>query len=259
LAVLTLALLFAGAAHAQANLVITQFQVSPTFDIDPGGNLTYTASVQNIGNADANNVVVTFTLTHDDLPISPAPSGGCLFTPSPVQLTVVCTLDRIQESGGTHDFIVVVHPTDTAPRDVTVVAQADGVSPVSAFVTSNIIEVSLSEMLVTLTSTNPGKVGEPLVYNVTVTNIQDDDAGNVFAVLALPKKTTFVSAPKGCTHGTLVTCKLGEMAPGTSKTVTITVLPTISGWTQATAGVRLTTADRDPTNNSAATSIWVNP
>lgn len=49
------------------------------------------------------------------------------------------------------------------------------------------------------------------------------------------------------------------MSPGTGKTVTITVLPTVSGWTQATAGVRLSTPDRDPTNNSAATAIWVNP
>ncbi|MBZ5663829.1 MAG: DUF11 domain-containing protein [Acidobacteriia bacterium] len=259
LAVFTLTLLMTGVANAQANLVFTQFTVSPTFDIDANGNLTYTATVQNTGNVDATNVVVTFTLTHDDLPISPSPSGGCLFTPGSAQLTVVCTLDRLQESGGTHDFIIVVHPTDTAPRDVNVTAQADGVSPISSFVTSNIIEVGLSEMQVTLTSTNPGKVGEALVYNVMVFNIQDDDAANVFAVLALPKKATFVSATKGCTHGTLVTCKLGSMAPGTGKTVTITVLPTVSGWTQATAGVRLTTPDRDPSNNSAATSIWVNP
>jgi uncharacterized repeat protein (TIGR01451 family) len=110
-----------------------------------------------------------------------------------------------------------------------------------------------------MTSTNPGKVGENLVYTVTVTNIQDDDARDVFAILALPKKTTFVSATRGCTRGTLVTCKLGQMSPGTSKTVTITVLPTVSGWTQATAGVRLSTPDRDFTNNSAANAIWINP
>jgi len=155
--------------------------------------------------------------------------------------------------------VIAVHPTNTGQQDVTAVAHADGATDVSASVTSTITEVGLTEMLVTMSSTNPGKVGEQLVYTVTVTNIQDDDARNVFAILALPKFTTFVSATKGCTHGTLAICKLGQMSPGTSKTVTITVLPTVSGWTQATAGVRLTTPDRDFTNNSAANSIWINP
>jgi len=258
LTLLTVALFMANTAHAQPTLTLN-LAVSPTSGLDAKGNLDYDATVTNIGNGDATNVIVSFTMNFEDLPISPPPSGGCLFTPGPSNLTVVCTLDRIQESGGSHDFLVTVHPTNTAPMDVTATAQADGVGPVSAFVTSSITEVGLSEMGVTMTSTNPGKVGEPLVYTVTVFNIQDDDAQNVFAVLALPKKTTFVSASKGCTHGTLVTCKLGEMGPGTGKTVTITVLPTVSGWTQATAGVRLTTPDRDPTNNSAASSIWVNP
>ena len=258
LALSTLVLFTASAAFAQANLTIN-LAVSPTSGLDANGNLDYDATVTNIGNSDATNVVVTFTMNFQDLPISPPPSGNCLFTPGPANLTVVCTVDRIQESGNSHDFLITVHPTNTAPMDVTAVAQADGVGPVSAFVTSTITEVGLSEMQVTMTSTNPGKVGEALVYTVTVFNIQDDDAQNVYAVLALPKGTTFVSATKGCSHATLVTCKLGEMGPGTGKTVTITVLPTVSGWTQATAGVRLTTPDRDPTNNSAATSVWINP
>jgi len=49
------------------------------------------------------------------------------------------------------------------------------------------------------------------------------------------------------------------MSPGVSKTVTITVLPNVSGWTQATAGVRLSTPDANVLNNSAASNIWVNP
>ncbi len=258
LALSTLALFMASAAFAQPSLTIN-LAVTPPSGLDANGNLDYDATVTNIGNGDANNVVVTFVMNFEDLPISPPPSGGCLFTPGPSNLTVVCKVDRIQESGNSHDFLITVHPTNTAPMDVTATAQADGVSPVSAFVTSTITEVGLSEMQVTMTSTNPGKVGEPLVYTVTVYNIQDDDAQNVFAVLALPKGTTFVSATKGCSHGTLVACKLKEMGPGTGKTITVTVLPAVSGWTQATAGVRLTTPDRDPTNNSAATSVWINP
>jgi uncharacterized repeat protein (TIGR01451 family) len=253
LTLLSLTVLMANPAHAQATLTI-----GLALGVDPNGEPTYTASVTNTSSLDAPNLTVTYTLPAAELPISPAPSGGCLFTPGPSHLTVVCKIANLNPSQ-THDFVIAVHPTDTSPQDVTAVATEDGGGTASAFITSTITGVGLSEMLVTMTSTNPGKVGENLVYTVTVTNIQDDDARNVFAILALPKKTTFVSATQGCGKGILVTCKLGQMSPGTSKTVTITVLPTVSGWTQATAGVRLTTPDRDPTNNSAATSIWVNP
>jgi uncharacterized repeat protein (TIGR01451 family) len=201
---------------------------------------------------------VTYTMPYYELPISPSPSGGCLFALGPFHLVAVCHIADLGP-GQSHDFVIAIHPTDTSPQDVTAVATEDGGGTASAFITSTITEVGLTEMQVTMTSTNPGKVGEQLVYTVTVFNIQDDDAQNVYAVLALPKKTTFVSATKGCTHGTLVTCKLGSMSPGTGKTVTVVVLPTISGWTQATAGVRVGTPDRDPSNNSAATSIWINP
>jgi uncharacterized repeat protein (TIGR01451 family) len=253
LAVITLTLFVTAAAQGQATLTIGLAQ-----GFDPNGEPNYTATVTNTSGVTANNVIVTYTMPHGELPISPSPSGGCLFTPGPFHLTAVCTLANLG-AGQPHDFVVAVHPVDTAAQDVTAEAKADNADPVSAFTTRTITEVGLTEMLVTMTSTNPGKVGEPLVFNVTVTNIQDDDARDVFAILALPKKVTFVSATRGCTHGALAACKLGQMSPGTSKTVTITVLPTLSGWTQATAGVRLSTPDRDFTNNSAATAIWINP
>ena len=253
LTVLALTLLTASAASAQATLTIG---LAP--GVDPNGEPTYTASVSNTSGVTANNLTVTYTMPAGELPISPPPSGGCLFTPGPFHLTAVCQLASLP-GGQTQNFVVAIHPVDTAPQDVTAVAHADNATDVSAFVTSQISGVGLTEMQVTMSSTNPGKVGEPLVYTVTVTNIQDDDARDVFALLAVPKKATFVSVTKGCTKSALVACKLGQMSPGTSKTVTITVLPTLSGWTQATAGVRLSTPDRDFTNNSSANAIWVNP
>jgi len=253
LTLLSVALLLTAAAHAQATLTI-----GLALGSDPNGEPQYTASVTNTSNVDAPNLTVTFTMPHGELPISPPPSGGCLFTPGAFHLVAVCKIANLNPNQS-HDFVVAIHPVDTAPQDVTAVATEDGGGSASAFITSTITEVGLTEMQVTMTSTNPGKVGEALVFNVTVFNIQDDDARDVFAILVLPKKTTFVSATKGCTHGTLVTCKLGQMSPGTGKTVTITVLPTVSGWTQATAGIRLSTPDRDFTNNSAATAIWINP
>ena len=251
--VLALAVLSAS-AYAQVTL-----SIGLTPGTDPNGEPSYTASVSSSGGT-ASNVIVTYTMPAGELPISPTLNDGCLFTPGSPHLTVVCSLGDLIASGPGKSVTVAVHPVDTAPQDVTATATAANANnSVSAFVTSTITEVGLTEMSVAMTSTNPGKVGQPLVYTVTVTNIQDDDARNVFAILVPPPLTTFVSATKGCTHGVLVSCKLGQMSPGTSKTVTITLLPTVSGWRQATAGIRLTTPDRDFSNNSVANSIWINP
>jgi len=250
IAVLSFTLLAASIVHAQA------LSVGLAPGTDPNGEPTYTATVSNSFGV-ANNVVVTYTMPSGELPISPPPSGGCLFTPGS-HLTVVCSLGSVT-AGSPKSVTVAVHPVDTAPQDVTATATSSNASSDSAFVTSTITGVGLAEMHLTMTSTNPAKVGEPLVFNLTVTDVQDDDARDVFALLVLPKKTTFVSATKGCTHGAVVTCKLGQMSPGTSKSATITVLPTISGWQQATAGLRFSTPDRDSTDNSTATSIWINP
>src|SRR5258708_1777587 len=254
LALLTLTMLWANIASAQAPLTI-----GLALGSDPKGDPTYTASVTNTSSTvTANNLTVTYTTPFFELPISPAPSGGCLFNQTGFHLMAVCSLASLGPNQS-HDFVIAIHPTGTDPQDVTALAHADNATDVSASITSTITGVGLTEMQVLMTSTNPGKVGEQLVYTVTVTNIQDDDARDVFALLALPKNVTFVSVTKGCTKSVLVACKLGQMSPGTSKTVTIIVLPTVSGWTQATAGVRLSTPDRDFTNNSSANAIWVNP
>jgi uncharacterized repeat protein (TIGR01451 family) len=253
LILVTLSLFATSVAQAQATLTI-----GLTLGADVNGEPTYTATVTNTSNLDAPNLTVTYTLPPGELPISPPPSGGCLFTPGTVNLTVVCSIANLNPNQS-HDFVIAVHPVDTAPQDCTAVATESGGGTASAFITSTITGVGLTEMQVTMTSTNPGKVGENFTYTVTVTNIQDDDARNVFAVLVLPKGATLVSASRGCTHGVLINCGLGTITPSKSKTVTITVLPTISGWTQATAGIRLTTPDRDFTNNAVGNSIWINP
>lgn len=250
----TLALFATIGAQGQSPLSVT---ITP--GTDANGEPTYKATVSLAsGSVDATNLTVTYTLPVAELPISPSPSGGCLFTPGPFHLIAVCSSPTLP-AGQSQDFLIAVHPTDTAPQDVTVNVTDSLGRTANAFTTSTITAVGLTEMQVDLSSTNPGKVGETFTYNVTVTNIQDDDARNVYAILVLPKGSTAITAPKGCTRTLTVFCKLGQMSPGTSKTVTITMVPTISGWAQATAGMRLTTPDRYFPNNSSANSIWINP
>jgi len=124
-----------------------------------------------------------------------------------------------------------------------------------------IIEVGISDVAIAL-SADPvaAQVNTPLTYTMTVVNNGDDDAGNVFAVLALPPKASFVSASKGCTHSKVMpVCNIGHLGVGASKTVSVTILPAITGWNQATAGVRLSPPDPSMLNDAVASEVWVNP
>src|SRR6267378_8224050 len=105
LVLLTLTLFVATAAQAQPTLTI-----GLALGADPNGEPMYTASVSNTSNVNASNVTVTYTLPAAELPISPAPSGGCLFTPGPFHLTVVCQLANLP-ANQSHDFVIAVPPT----------------------------------------------------------------------------------------------------------------------------------------------------
>jgi hypothetical protein len=95
---------------------------------------------------------------------------------------------------------------------------------------------------------------------MTAYNIGDDDAQDVVVSLILPPKVTLVSMSRGCSRtNPLVNCNIGHMVVSGSATVNIKVIPTVSGWTNATAGIRGSVADPSATNNSAASRIWVNP
>jgi uncharacterized repeat protein (TIGR01451 family) len=243
-------------ADAQATLTMG-LTVSPTFDIDINGNQTYTATINNSGPGDATNLAVKFAMPSGDLAISGSPAA-CVFSGD---LSATCPLGTLT-AGSTATVILVVHPTQVGTLAVSGAATADGNVSASAQVSSQIIEVGIADVAIqSFTATpNPAQVNAPLTYTTTVFNFGDDDAANVYTTLTLPKGAKFSSATKGCTHSnTLVVCKIGHMGVGASQTVDVTILPTVSGWTQATVGVRMTTPDPSTLNNSAASAIWVNP
>ncbi len=81
---------------------------------------------------------------------------------------------------------------------------------------------------------DPAIAGQELYYDITATNHGPDDATNVTVVDTLPPEVSYVTntlaAPAGCTAdapppgtGQTVTCQLGSLANGASKTFTIKV------------------------------------
>ena len=251
-------LICGGLAHAQASLSMG-LTVTPTSETDSQGHQTYTATVANNGAGAANNLVVTFTMPNIDLPILQIPTS-CVFTYNgPLFLT--CALGTLAPNASV-TVTGVVYPTNVGNLFVTAAATESGGSSTSALVGSTVTGVGIADVAVFLTANpNPSQVNTPLTYSILAFNIGDDDAQGVVVSLVLPQNVKFVSATKGCSHSaTLVNCKVGHMVVSGSKTFDITVTPTVSGWTYATALLRQeTVADPSALDNSAASRIWVNP
>ena len=258
LALVVLSLLLANAAWAQASLSIVG-NVTPPSEEDAQGRITYSATVKNSGAGPANNLVVTFSMPYFDLPISSIPSS-CVFTYNG-PLLATCALGTLAP-GASVTATAVIYPTNVGNLFVNIDAVESGGASATLQVGSTVTGVGIADVAVYLTATpNPGQVGSPLTYSVLAYNIGDDDAQNVVVSLALPPGVTFVSATKGCTHSlTLLNCKVGHMVVSGSKSFDITVVPTVSGWTYATAMLKgETVADPSALNNSSASRIWVNP
>ncbi|HEY7097772.1 MAG TPA: DUF11 domain-containing protein [Terriglobales bacterium] len=245
-------------ALAQSASLSMTLAVDPTFDVDINGNQTYTATITNSGSGDANNLSVTFTLPGDDIPISATP-GSCSFVPGS-QLTVICALGTLP-AGGTTTAVVVAHPTVVGEKDASAAASESGGSSANASTSSQIIEVGISDVQITLTdSPDPAQVGKNLTYTATALNLGDDSAANVSITVTPPSGVRLVSASNGCRRaGSVVICAVGSIGPGQSASISLTVKPQLSGWMYASAGVQLSTPDPSFTNNSAAARTWVNP
>jgi len=263
LTILTLALLLANTASAQASLSIG-LTVAPLTEEDANGRLTYTAVVSNTGTDPAKGVTLTFTMPYIYLPISSTPTS-CVFTYNG-PLFVTCSLGDIAP-GGTATAIAVVYPTNVGNLFVNADAKDSGPETATAQVGSTLTGVGIADVLVQLTATpNPAYRAQPITYGLTAYNIGDDDARSVVVSLVLPSTLTFVSAPPACVldssviNGSVINCSVGHMAVSASKTFNIKVRPTRSGWTFATGLLRgESVADPSALNDSATSRIWVNP
>lgn len=214
---------------ASADLSITK--TGPLTAI-AGTQFTYTLTVDNAGPSTATNVVVS-----DELPagvdfVSAVASVG---TFTAVAGTVTWNLGNVAvvDPPRTLLITVFVHPDATAPLVNNASVTSGTADPVTAnnLATWTIALTASAGLTLTKTdSPDPVIAGNNLTYTLTVGNAGPSTAQDVVVTDTLPAGTTFVSAVGGtgttaCAEVALgiVSCAVGDLNPGESATIFITV------------------------------------
>jgi uncharacterized repeat protein (TIGR01451 family) len=124
-----------------------------------------------------------------------------------------------------------------------------------------------ADLAVTKTGPTTLKVGLNATYTITVTNNGPATATGVVMTDTLPYNAEFksITPSTGCTRKTVnyvttVTCNIGTMAPGATRTFTLVAKLRVTGDNVNTASVKGTAPDDpDSSNNSATVHTNVTP
>jgi uncharacterized repeat protein (TIGR01451 family) len=262
----------AGNNNANATTtVVAQADLSLTLTDAPdpviaGNQLTYTATLSNAGPSDAQDATISLPLPAGTSPFSAgASAGGTCTSGNPS----VCTWAGATAPGVTRTatFVVTVNSSQTADLSATATASSSTTDPVpgnNAATATTVVQVQ-ADLSITLTDApDPVIAGTQLTYTATVSNAGPSDATAVVVNLPTPAGTSFVSGTVSgggsCAAG--ISCTInGSMVPGSSRTLTITVLVAASVLEgtviNATATVTAGSPDPNGGNNSASTTTSV--
>lgn len=224
-----------------------------------GDTIAYRLTVRNEETATPpNHLVNGNAIVRDVLPTGlelagPAPAG-CSYTPATRTLECGPITNLNQGATQTYNFNVTVAATN-APSLRNVATVTSPGDPVDLN-NEDDIEVPVENIDVGLTKSVDrarASVGNTLTYTLAVTN--NGSASNSAAVITdtLPAGVTFVASASGCTAaGATVTCNVGALAAGQTKTFTFTatVDASVAPGTRLLNTASVTTpGDRDPSNN----------
>lgn len=211
------ALATAPAAADPAALAISA-SVSPS-PLVIGSPAVYTVTVSNTGNAAATNVTTT-------LPFEP--SGGLTFGALPATcaasgLTVTCMEATIPAGGSViYQIPVTIAPSLHDGTNIVLRARASATGVPAA--TTDLITQAFTRVDVEIDKAGPATVspGGTITYTITVTNHGPSDAATVTWHDPMDgNQVTIDGYPCGNT-GLTVSCSVGTMAPGETRTFTIT-------------------------------------
>ena len=121
---------------------------------------------------------------------------------------------------------------------------------------------SAAHAVVSLTaSPSPPSAGSRFSVTATVSAAGADALSGLTATIALPVLANLAASPAGCTASyvptTVLTCSVGALAPGASRTLTLEVQPLEAGTLQLGASVQADQADYAPADNTASLGLPV--
>lgn len=174
--------------------------------------INYVLVVRNTGDAPANNVVIT-----DNLPDGVTSDGKSSLS---FQIGTLA-------AGETKQVEFTGKPSRGGQFTNTATVTADGGLTSEASCTTMVGEPSL-----VVTKRGPAErfIGRPVVYDISVQNTGNIDAVNTVVTDTLPAGLAFVEATEGGQHANgVVTWNVGTLAPGASKSMSITVKSSSAG------------------------------
>ena len=221
-----------------------------------GESFSFTLTAKNVSTVTANNVVIADTVpsrfTVDSVSGAGCSAAGQTVTCNPVTLapgdTKVVTINVTATVGAcaTIDNTATVTATDDSNSN-----NNSDKATVSITCTTPDVTIRKSDGV-----TGSVRSGDPFTYTITVTSIGGATATDVVVRDSVPAGLTITGTSANCDppSGQNVTCHLGDMAAGTSKTVTIDVKTTDAACPDVTNNATVTSANEPPGNQGNNTS-----
>jgi large repetitive protein len=247
-----------------ADLALTKV-ASPT-SVDVHGEVTYTLSATNAGPDTAKAALITDQLPAGESYVSN--DGGC----SDAGQAVSCALGDLANGATRTIHLVVRIELALAAQSVTNTAEVSSETP-DPKTANNTAEATIAvapaaDLKLTKTVALEGGV-TPLAlpgkatYTLLVENAGPDEAKSLMLDDPLPAGETYLSDDAGCAvAGQVVSCALGDLANGATRTIHLTVMVGASLGEQTvtnSATVTSATDDPEPANNSSSASLQTGP
>lgn len=243
-------------------------KIGPTGNATVGGVVNYTLRVRNNGPNTVNGTVtVTDTLPAQITFISASgPGWSCSRSGS----TVTCTISGVFGIGYLPDITISISPRNGAIGSMVNTACAAVSNPADnvpgnncGTATTTVVASSADVSITASVSPSSGNTGQFFTYTYTITNAGPGQASTVaFATEVHRDNANIINTTQGsCSIESIypegprhITCDLGNMASGTSATITLQQRTFLTGTVINTATISSPTGDPNFANNSASTN-----
>ncbi|NJP05943.1 MAG: DUF11 domain-containing protein [Chloroflexaceae bacterium] len=244
---------------------ITFIKTAALDEVDAGGTLTYTLTVDNPTPIDSDSVTISDTVPVSTTLVSFAPDpASCTFADN----VLSCDIGSVPaESTEAITMVVQVDSTadSTAPGTIDNTGEAiisNDLTPADNIDSVSTAIIQRADLEVAKEVSSPIIQGNSITYTLTITNNGPALASGVILTDTLPVSVTYDSDTGGCTEDSgEVTCAIGSLDVNISTTLDILVVVdtdvAVGDTFTNTVEVSGSTTDPDTTNNTAETPATV--